>query len=45
MRIRPGIHLLGGLRFVHLSNNGLAGRSRNPDIEAFGPTLGLLYGF
>jgi hypothetical protein len=45
VRIRPGIHLLGGLRFVHVSNNGLAGRSRNPDIEALGPTIGLLYGF
>ena len=45
VRIRPGIHLLGGLRCVHVSNNSLAGRSRNPDIEAFGPTIGLLYGF
>ena len=45
VRIRPGIHLLGGLRFVHLSNNSLAGRSRNPDIEALGPTIGVLYGF
>jgi hypothetical protein len=45
VQIRPGIHLLGGLRFVHLSNNSLAGRSRNPDIEALGPTIGLLYGF
>ena len=45
VQIRPGIHLLGGLRFVHLSNNSLAGRSRNPDIEALGPTIGVLYGF
>jgi len=45
VRIRPGIHLLGGLRFLHLSNNGLAGRSRNPDLEALGPTIGVLYGF
>jgi hypothetical protein len=45
VRIRPGIHLLGGLRFVHLSNNSLAGRNRNPDIEALGPAIGLLYGF
>ena len=45
VRIRPGIHLLGGLRFLHLSNNGLAGRSRNPDIEALGPTVGVLLGF
>jgi hypothetical protein len=45
VRIRPGLHLLGGLRFVHVSNNSLAGRSRNPDIEALGPTIGVLYGF
>ena len=45
VRISPGIHLLGGLRFLHLSNNGLAGRSRNPDIEALGPTVGVLLGF
>ena len=45
VQIRPGIHLLGGLRFVHLSNNSLAGRSRNPDIEALGPMIGMLYGF
>jgi hypothetical protein len=45
IRLRHGIHLLGGLRFLHLSNNGLAGRSRNPDIEALGPTIGVLYGF
>jgi hypothetical protein len=45
VRIRPGLHLLGGLRFVHVSNNSLAGRSRNPDIEALGPTIGVLLGF
>jgi hypothetical protein len=45
MRVRPGVHILGGLRWVHVSNNGLAGRSRNPDLEAVGPTVGLLYGF
>ena len=45
VQIRPGIHILGGLRFVHLSNNSLAGRSRNPDIEALGPIIGVLYGF
>ena len=45
VRIRPGLHLVGGLRFVHVSNNSLAGRSRNPDIEALGPTVGVLLGF
>jgi len=45
VRIRPGVHAQVGLRWVHVSNNSLAGRSRNPDIEAVGPTIGLLYGF
>ena len=40
VRMRPGLHLLGRLRFLHLSNNSLAGPSRNPDIEALGPTAG-----
>lgn len=44
-RLRPGLHALAGLRWVHVSNNGLAGRSRNPDIEAVGPTVGVLVGF
>ena len=45
IRVGRGIHALAGLRWVHVSNNGLAGRSRNPDIEAVGPTLGVLLGF
>ena len=44
-RLRPGIHALAGMRWVHVSNNGLAGRSRNPDIEAVGPSLGVMVGF
>lgn len=45
VRLRPSLHLLAGLRWIHVSNNGLAGRSRNPDIEAVGPQLGVLIGF
>lgn len=45
LRVRRGVHGLAGLRWVHVSNNGLAGRSRNPDIEAVGPTLGVLVSF
>jgi hypothetical protein len=45
MRIRHGVHVLAGLRWIHVSNNGLAGSSRNPDIEAVGPTIGVLIGF
>lgn len=44
-RVKPGVHVLAGLRWVHVSNGGLAGRDRNPDIEAIGPTLGLLLAF
>lgn len=45
IRIRPGIHLLTGMKWIHLSNNGLAGRDRNPDIEAIGPHAALLMRF
>jgi len=45
IRVRPGIHALAGLRWIHVSNNTLAGRSRNPDIEAVGPMLGVLMAF
>ena len=45
VRLRPGLHLLVGLRWIHVSNNGLAGSSRNPDIEAIGPQAGVLIGF
>jgi hypothetical protein len=45
VRVRPPTHLLAGLKWVHVSNNSLAGRDRNPDIEAVGPRIGLLIGF
>jgi hypothetical protein len=32
---------VASFRFFHLSNGGLAGGSRNPDIEAFGVRLGM----
>lgn len=40
-----GLHLLAGARLMHVSNNGLAGRDRNPDIEALGPQIGILRRF
>jgi hypothetical protein len=40
-----GAHLLVGLRWLHLSNNSLAGRDRNPDIQAIGVQAGLLLPF
>jgi hypothetical protein len=45
MRVRPGAHVLAGLRWVHVSNGGIRGRARNPDIEAVGPMVGMLVGF
>jgi hypothetical protein len=45
VRLRTGVHLLGAVKWVHVSNNGLAGRNRNPDLEAVGPQVGLLIGF
>ena len=45
IRIRGSVHLLAGLKWIHVSNNGLAGRDRNPDIEAIGPAVGVLLGF
>jgi hypothetical protein len=34
-------HFVVSFRFLHLSNNGLAGSARNPDIEAFGIRMGV----
>jgi hypothetical protein len=45
VRIGRAIHLLAGVRWLHVSNNSLAGRARNPDIEAIGPRLGVVLGF
>lgn len=39
------VHLMAGARLLHLSNNGIAGRDRNPDIEALGPQIGILRRF
>ena len=44
-RLSRHAHLLAGLKWVHLSNNGHAGRRRNPDIEAVGPHVAVLTRF
>ena len=33
------------IEVIHLSNAGIAGPDRNPDIEAIGPSLGISIGF
>ena len=45
VRLRHGVHLLASMRWAHVSNGGLDGRDRNPDIEAVGPQVGVLIGF
>ena len=45
VRLRDSAHLLTGLKWIHISNNSLAGRHRNPDIEAVGLQAALLIGF
>jgi hypothetical protein len=43
--VSPTVHVLAALKWVHVSNASLAGRDRNPDIEAVGPRVGVLIGF
>ena len=45
VRLVRNTHLLTGFKWVHVSNNGLAGRDRNPDIEAVGPHIAVLTRF
>ena len=45
MRLRPRVSLVTSLQWIHMSNNSLKGPARNPDIEAIGPTVGLLVAF
>jgi hypothetical protein len=45
VRVKPRVHLVAALQLIHISNNGLKSSSRNPDIEAIGPNVGLLMGF
>jgi hypothetical protein len=45
LRVRPRLHLDAALQVVHVSNAGVRGRGRNPDIEAFGFSIGMIVGF
>jgi hypothetical protein len=45
VRVHPRIHLVSTLQLIHISNAGVKGPGRNPDIEAVGPTLGALVRF
>lgn len=43
--VHPRLHLVSTLQLIHISNAGLKGRGRNPDLEAVGFTIGLLVRF
>ncbi len=45
VRLNNRLQLLAALEVIHISNGGLAGPDRNPDIEAIGPTVGVSIGF
>jgi hypothetical protein len=44
-RLGRQTNLLAGFRWLHLSNNSLEGRGRNPDIEALGGYAGVSVAF
>ena len=44
-RINQRLQAITLLEVVHISNAGLAGNDRNPDIEAIGASLGVTIGF
>jgi len=45
VRLNARLQVMGALEVIHISNAGLAGPDRNPDIEAIGPTVGVTIGF
>ena len=45
VRLNDRLQLLAALEVIHISNAGLAGPDRNPDIEAIGPSVGVTIGF
>ena len=44
-RINKRLDAITTLEVIHISNAGIAGPDRNPDIEAIGPSVGLIVGF
>ena len=45
VRLNDRLQLLTALQVIHISNAGLAGPDRNPDIEAVGAVVGVSIGF
>ena len=44
VRLNRRVGVIGTLELIHISNANLEGPDRNPDIEAIGPSLGLVIG-
>jgi hypothetical protein len=44
-RVTRRIQGVAAIEVIHISNAGIAGRDRNPDIEAIGPSMGVSIGF
>jgi hypothetical protein len=45
LQLNEHVHAIGVIEVIHISNAGIAGHDRNPDIEAIGPTIGVTIGF
>jgi hypothetical protein len=45
VQLNRRLHAIAALEVIHISNAGLAGPDRNPDIEAIGATVGVTIGF
>ena len=45
VQINRRLQAIGAIEVIHISNAGIAGPDRNPDIEAIGPSLGISIGF
>ena len=45
VRVHRRVHVVSSLQLIHVSNAGVKGPGRNPDIEAIGPSIGILVRF
>lgn len=45
VRVHRRVHVVSTLQLIHVSNAGIKGPGRNPDIEAIGLSIGLLFRF
>ena len=45
LQLSRRVHAIAVVEVIHISNAGVAGHDRNPDIEAIGPSVGITIGF